>query len=485
MGAAGDPVEGVVAIYTGAMVVVLTLLSSALQQSRYVDMFTLSLAIAHVHVFGLIGWSVVLCLMTSRWASASAMEIVVFALFTYGASSEVAKQSELYKSAFDTDLVAAVVWAQLLAANHKVHRYEGRLKRMSSKELALEVRILYARLVPEPSSLPSGWLRSRHLTSLFFHVTKANMRTTRTGPDGLGADPQRALHSDTPRARGGWWQRIIAYDRADSERSKLSSPHICKEFLALPLLILLAFSLGLMYLILVRMLTVKVRADLARRLARRWLRVSLYGPPESFPHCNAWKLWALSTAVDEAQARDLTCAMTCPQGRTSDTWTVADARAALHRICGWDGDAGEWPSEQDRPEYRRLWLKKTRVGPDLRQTFFTFVLAAINMAADTPHAAANSPDVAASSTGAASPPAVPPCTLDDVIAGRTAPLAALYAAMADDVASRGAVLVAEIRDPPDAPLHHAAEGDAAGSSQSSRADGTAEAADGVDAEPPV
>lgn len=152
-----------------------------------------------------------------------------------------------------------------------------------------------------------------------------------------------------------------------------------RYYSSLPLHILFGLSQGIQLRYASWVLADVVRADLARRLARRWLRVSIYGPPESFPHSNAWQLWALSTAVDEARARDLMRAMTCPPGQPPDTWSDADARAALHRICGWGGDSRRGSSErEDRPVSRRSGLTARRAVPSSRQLFFTFVLAAVN-----------------------------------------------------------------------------------------------------------
>lgn len=159
--------------------------------------------------------------------------------------------------------------------------------------------------------------------------------------------------------------------------------------------------------------------------------------------------------MDEATARDLTRAMTCPAGQPPGTWTDADAQQALHQVCGGVGtDACLGQDGRTGRLKSRWWGKRSaspRAVPTARQMLLTFVLAAVNMVPDS-----QDEDNATTGTQPSTPVVALPCTLNDATNGNKTALKALYNTERQAVADRGALMVAEIQKEQDEPPH---EGD--------------------------
>lgn len=185
---------------------------------------------------------------------------------------------------------------------------------------------------------------------------------------------------------------------------------------SLPLLFLFFRSAGFQYVCAPLELTKEVGLPRACLCARRWLRDSFLASPDLLPHCSAAQLWALSSTVDEVQARELLLAMTLTLGRTGQTWTIADGHEALNGICGAGPNCR--PMGTIHAHLYSLvhgrWLPAV---PSNRQLLFTFVLVAVNMDPDGADATA--------SAGVPPPLAGDRSPLDDAIRGYGVALAAL------------------------------------------------------------
>lgn len=288
MDVASEPAEGVVTIYSGMVVVVLALLSSAQEHARYADVFTLAPGMVALHAVAVVGWAAVVCAMATGWLAAGAEELFVLTSFTVGAVVEMEKQVRLCLGDLNADLVAAVVRAQLLLFNAKAVAFTRRRAEASAEELADELRLIHARLGSGPLvSLPSGWFHSRHYTRLLFERLKADATTASRGaaPDELGARALRTANPEIPCNAGRAIQTSTSSFRILVKLVNLYMVQGYGDLTSLPLHAIFQVSQGLQVRYASWVLKRQVRGDLARSLARRWLRVSLCEPPESFPHC--------------------------------------------------------------------------------------------------------------------------------------------------------------------------------------------------------
>lgn len=438
MDGAAAPAEGVAAIYAGSMLVLLGLVSAAQKRARFADMFILAPGILLLHIIGAGFWGLVVNLMAYGLASTSVEQVVVLTTFTYGALIEMDRQAQLsLEVGFDSDLFLAVSWAQLLVIGGDARDELRRLSTASARELEHDLSLLYVQLVLGPTViLPSElfryWIR-------LHHFLRRRIRDAWAGtvePTQAGADPPPAASVDTSRF-------VVTTVRLFHATllfiKKLPGTVYNTGILlaSLPLLLLFFCFAGLQYGRAILELTWEVGLPRARLHARRWLRDSFLASPDLFIHCSAAQLWALSSTVDEVQARELLLAMTLPPGRARHTWTIADGHEALNGICG----AG--PNRRPMGTFHAYLYRQFHGGrlpgvPSNRQLLFTFVLAAVNM----------DPDGAAATASAGVPPplAGDRSPLDDAIRGDGVALAALYRSSAMAVGARWAVVEAELRD---------------------------------------